>query len=656
MPNINLTKIVTNQDTFGEMVEKINSNFDIISQAQGLRGEEGKRGTAGVPGPPGAIGTQGATGAAGERGSKWFFGDSFSNFETAPTKIGDFFLEGNTGIVYERINGASISGWVDRGTIAGSGTGGSSLFDDFIPSVNNKTTVIKPIKTNYTLEITDITGTSPNFAPEPFSSVGVDTSDFIMGGSTVTQNWLQEMGLKIYTSESDTLSSIYGKGKNIHLSNSTAFVYNKALGWQNQSGFTLTVDWGGTGNRHEETLKISNVSSGNINHKQFIDLTADEILFNADKTIANSPFTLYSVNRTNLTSPDPGTLIYDSNDNAVYAFEGSTWKKLSETGSGSGINYGKVRTFDNSGLDKSIDQSAITTTDVFRIKEGSGVTISEVDVVEGGTSVYKALEIGISSSTPTATDYFGTAALHTSGGLFTINASGNDTIEFEEGTNITLQNNSGKIKINSTASGSNNPSFRGFKYKFGQNGTFKSPLSDNPVYLPNITVQNNGTLAESRNLTFPVSEIDISLPGIVRENNTVFIPGKKGYWQINVFAFGLIELPDTFTNEDYAFPITVAGAIVKDTNHYSYLSIAESSTISPLAVFGNNFPENTSPFPWPTWTINCSDIVYINDNPDSRISVAVGALYAPINGFYNSPTSINLWYSSGFISATYLGS
>jgi hypothetical protein len=37
MPNINLTKLVTNQDTFGEMVEKINSNFDIISQAQGLR-------------------------------------------------------------------------------------------------------------------------------------------------------------------------------------------------------------------------------------------------------------------------------------------------------------------------------------------------------------------------------------------------------------------------------------------------------------------------------------------------------------------------------------------------------------------------------------------------------------------------------------------
>ena len=67
-------------------------------------------------------------------------------------------------------------------------------------------------------------------------------------------------------------------------------MYNKLLGWQNQSGFTLTVDWGGTGNRHEETLKISNVASGNIDHKQIIDLTANEIQFNADETFVNSPF------------------------------------------------------------------------------------------------------------------------------------------------------------------------------------------------------------------------------------------------------------------------------------------------------------------------------------------------------------------------------
>lgn len=663
MPTLNLTKLVTNQDTFGEMVEKINSNFDIVSQAQGLRGEEGKRGTTGVPGPPGAIGPQGTTGAAGERGSRWFFGDSFDDFvtfNTDPTKIGDFFLEGNTGNVYEKIAESGSSQWENLGAITISGSGGSALLEGFIPTVNNKTLIIKPLKTNYTLEITDITGTSPNFLPEPFSSTGADTSDFVMGGSTVTQNWLQEMGLKIYTSESDTLSSIYGKGKNLHLSNSTAFVYNKALGWQNQSGFTLTVDWGGTGNRHEETLKISNVSSGNVNHKQIIDLTANEIEFNSDKTFVNSPLIIHSLaNRNSLVSPDAGTLVYDTTDDAVFSYEGSplSWKKLSETGSGtSGTNFGRVRTFNTSGVDKSIDRNSGTSNDILRIKEGSGVTISNVKVDESGT-LYDALEIGISTSTPTATDYFGTASLITSGGTFNINAVGNDTIEFEEGDNITLVNNSGKIKISSTAT-SSSTSFLGFKYKYGQDGSNKSPFSNNPIQLANITVPNDGTLTYKSNLTFDTAEMPITAPGLVTTatgNGTIFTPGIKGYWQINAFAFGLVELPDSFNPDDYLFPITIAGAIVKNSNDYSYLTIAESSTISPTAFFNNNVPTGTSLYPWPTWTLNCSDIIYIDNNPNSRISLGVGAIFAPINGSYSTSTTINLWYSSGFVSATYLG-
>lgn len=663
MPNLNLTKLVTNQDTFGEMVEKINSNFDIVSQAQGLRGEEGKRGTSGVPGPPGAIGPQGSTGVAGARGSRWYFGDSFSTFITTSatsTKMGDFFLEGNTGNVYEKIADEGFSQWSNLGAITASGSGGSNLIEGFIPTVNNKTTIIKPLKTNYTLEITDITGTSPNFTPEPFSSVGADTSDFVMGGSTVTQNWLQEMGLKIYTSESDTLSSLYGKGKNLHLSNSTAFVYNKALGWQNQSGFTLTVDWGGVGNRHEETLKISNVSSGNVNHKQIIDLTANEIQFNADETFVNSPFTLYSVDRTTLTTPSEGTLIYDSVDNAVYSYENSTWKKLSSTGTGSGgDNYGIVRTFDNIGADKSIDQSATSSTDVFRIKEGSGITISEVNVADG-MSTYSALEIGISSSTPTATDYFGTARIYDNSTplpvqKFSINAVGNDIIEFQEGDNITLENNSGKIKITSTGSGGSSD-FIGFKYKFGQTGATKSPFAATPIQLRNISVSNDGNLNYKRTLTFDTQEFKTFTPTtVVTTDGTVFSPGKKGYWQINAFAFGLVELPSTFTTQDYLSPFTIAGGIVKDSQDYSYLTIAESSTVSPVAYFGNNLPEDTSYYAWPSWTLNCSDIIYINDSPDSRISIGVGGLYAPLNGFYTGPTSINLWYLSGFFSATYLG-
>lgn len=661
MPNLNLTKLVTNQDTFGEMVEKLNSNFDIISQAQGLKGEEGKRGAAGVPGPPGAMGPQGNTGPQGQRGTRWYFADSFSEFDTSLTNVGDFFLEGNTGNVFEKVGGGPLVQWANLGTIVGSGSSGSSLLDSFIPTVNNKTTVLKPLKTNYTLEITDITGSSPNFLPEPFSNIGADTADFVMGGSTITQNWLQEMGVKIYTSESNSSSTLYGKGKNLHLSNSTAFVYNKALGWQNQSGFTLTVDWGGVGNRHEETLKISNVPSGNANHKQIIDLTADEIEFNSDKTFVKSPFILHSIeNRNLLINPDAGTLVYDTNAEAVFSYEGSplSWVKLSETGGGSsGFNFGRIKTFDNAGNDKLINNNSRASNDILRIKEGSGVTISSVKVEESGTN-YDALEIGISSSTPTATDYFGTAALHTSGGLLTINAVGNDTIEFEEGNNITLERNSGKIKINATTSGGGSTDFLGFKYKYGQDGLNKSPFSANPIQLANITVPNDGTLTYKRNLTFDTAEIVITNPGQVLPNDgTIFVPGKKGYWQINAFAFGLVELPDTFDPNNYIYPITIGGAIIKNTNDYSYVTIAESSTISPIAYFGNNVPPQTSFYPWPTWTLNCSDIIKIDENPDSRISVAVGPIFAPdINGLYNtSTTTINLWYTSGFLSATYLG-
>lgn len=670
MPNLNLTKLVTNQDTFGEMVEKINSNFDIVSQAQGLRGEEGKRGTSGVPGPPGAIGPQGSTGVAGARGSRWYFGDSFNTFDKTTTITGDFFLEGDTGNVYEKISDTSLSQWNNLGTITGSGSGGSNLIEGFIPTVNNKTTILKPLKTNYTLEITDITGTSPNFAPEPFSSVGADTSDFVMGGSTTTQNWLQEMGLKIYTSESDTLSSLYGKGKNLHLSNSTAFVYNKALGWQNQSGFTLTVDWGGVGNRHEETLKISNVSSGNVNHKQIIDLTANEIQFNADETFVNSPFILHSlstVNINSLASPNAGTLVYDNTENAVFSYEGSplSWKKLSATGTvgGGGDYFELVRTFDSVGSDKTIDQSAGLSNNIIRIKEGNGIRIDKIPVADG-VDTFDSLEIRLNSSTTTATDYFGTAHIYDDSGTLKgdVVAVDNDDIKFQEGENITIVNNSGKIKISSTGTGGSS-AFLGFKYKFGQNGGLKSPFATNPLRFRGLGVSNNGILLSKQTLTFDTVEIaEQSWTDVDTTNGTFFKPGKQGYWQINVFAFGLVELPGSVNSAENYFtsllsPYTIAGGIVKDNIDYSYLTIAESSTVSPLAVFGNNFNNldgSLSEYAWPSWTLNCSDIVNINDI-NSSISIDVGCLYAPINGNYNNSTLVNLWYLSGFFSATYLG-
>ena len=670
MPNLNLTKLVTNQDTFGEMVEKINSNFDIVSQVQGLRGEEGKRGTSGVPGPPGVIGPIGSSGSAGERGSRWYFDDSFTAFDKTSTKTGDFFLEGDTGSVYEKISDTDPlpNQWYRRGTIVGSGSGGSSLFEDFIPTTNNKTTIIKPLKTNYTLEITDITGTSPNFTAEPFSSVGADTSDFVMGGSSTTQNWLQEMGLKIYTSESDTLSAIYGKGKNLHLSNSTAFVYNKLLGWQNQSGFTLTVDWGGTGNRHEETLKISNVASGNIDHKQIIDLTANEIQFNADETFVNSPFILHSlstVNINSLASPNAGTLVYDTTVNAVFSYEGSplSWKKLSATGTGSsGTNYGIVRTFDSGSNIKSpsIDQSATAATDVLRIKEGSGITINEVYVEEDG-SLYSSLEIGLSPLTATATDYFGSASIINDGIIQTITAEDNDTIIFQAGNNIVLAKDGDSTIIISSSSYGGTSNFTGFKSKFGQTGSTKSAIADpnTSIQFNGIPVLNDGTLSSNRILSFNEGEIPAISPSVIYDstpNGTTFKLGTQGYWQINVFAFGLIQLPEEFTTEGYLFPTTIAGAIIKNRIDYSYISIAESSTMSPYPFFGNSLVGSN--YPWPTWTINCSDIIQVIDT--DIISIGVGALYSPNrignNNTYTQPgTTIDLWYLSGFLSATYLG-
>jgi hypothetical protein len=665
MPNINLTKLVTNQDTFGEMVEKINSNFDIISQAQGLRGEEGKRGAAGVPGPPGVIGPQGTQGPNGTPGSRWYFGDTFTTFDKTGTNVGDFFLEADTGFVFEKISAVSASQWTNRGSITATGSGGSDLFNIFEPTVNNKTKVIKPIKTNYTLEISDVTGTSPTFIVEPFSVDGADTAEFVLGGSTTTQNWLQEMALKIYTSEGNVSSSIYGDGKNIHLANSTGLIYNKLYGWQNQSGFTLTVNWGGVLNRHEETLKIASVPSGDSNHKQIIDLTANEIQLNSDYTFVNSPITLYSIDKDTIPTGDlqNGMLIYDTDENAVLAYEDGQWVKLSTTSSGStGYYFDVTRVYDSSGNTKSMDQTADTSTTVLRLKEGSGITIDSVGILEGGTS-YEALEIRLSSSSATATDYYGTVRVYDEDGItkFSLPASGNDILELQEGNNVTLTQSLGKIIVNTT-SGSGSSSFEGFKYKWGQVGNLKQPIKLNNTHIEyrNIIVQNDGTLADTKPLIF--DQVEITKPiytNVVTDNTlgqTVFVPGKKGFWQFNVFAFGLVEIPEEYTADGILYPYTIAGCITKNSQQHSYISIAESSTISPNAIFGLNTIGETSQFPWPTWTINCSDILQLNDT--DRITIGVGGLYAPTgapNYSYLPGAQLNLWYMSGYVSAVYLG-
>ena len=683
MPTLNLTKLVTSQDTFGEMVEKINANFDIVSQAQGLRGEEGKRGVAGIPGPPGAIGLQGEKGLIGLNGNRWYFGEDFSEFNTSTTTIGDYFLEGVTGDVRER----KISGWELVGSVIGGGAGGDSgLFNSFIPLVNSDTKIIKPIKTNFTFEITDISGTSLSYDVTPFSD-GADTANFVIGQSTTTQKWLQEMGLKIYTSEGDNTSTLYGKGKQLHLVNSTGLVANKNIGWANQSGFTLTVDWDDT-EPDLEVFRLKNIKSVDPGHTQRIEIESDRISLISDYIFADAPLKLYNVNKGSIT-PEYGTLVYDTVTDKVVAYtQGSpdSWIELGGAGSSSGnigFTYGKL--FDNAGVEvASSIQTAGSPDTTLRLKAGNGITISPVNVSDPTSK--RTWEIGLSSASSPGVDDFGTVRVVYRDGnndivikeSITSDAPG-DILEIEEGDNITITNTSDltskRIKISSTGGGSGTSSFTGMKYVFGQLGKgafpgagiygepFENPFPSH-IEIPNVTAQNNGTLVDMRLLDFPTPVPGFTLPNPFTVNTvlgrgTTFTATRTGYWQINVFAFGVVKMPNFESEFPYYPGYTIAGAITKNNYDYSHISIAESSFITPTALFNGLGFIDTSQYQWPTWTINCSDIVYLTDTNPDVLGVSVGALYAPpdSNGtfIYNDPVAVDLYYCSGYISAVYLG-
>lgn len=696
MPTLNLTKLVTNQDTFGEMVEKINTNFDIISQAQGLRGEEGKRGTAGVPGPPGSIGPQGLQGAQGTNGNRWYFGEDFTDFNTSATNIGDFFLEGLTGDVRER----KTTGWEVTGTVVSSSGGDSNILNSFIPTVNNKTKIIKPIKTNYTLEITDISGDNPNYQVSPFSN-NADTANFVIGQTTAEQNWLQEMGLKIYTSEGDPVSSLYGLGKQIHLANSTALIENKSIGWANQSGFTLTVDWDDS-ETDLEVFRIKNIKSTDSNHTQRIEIESDRVSLIGDYIFANAPLKLYNIDKDSLSPGDIeyGTIIYDNDSKKVFAYAEGTPDLWIELGGGTssgntGFTHGKI--FDNAGTEIPTSiQTAGSPDTILRLKAGNGINIVPIDVEDplGDPLLKRSWEIKLSSLGSPGVDDFGTILIqHSGGGLpesISSDAPG-DTFIIEEGDNITIENTSDllnkRIKINSTASGNGGtPSFKGMKYVFGQlgKGAFNGanqngqPLGNPFIEFPNIITNNNGSLVDMRNLSFPTIVPYFDNPPNPFKvdslaNGTIFTSTLTGYWQINAFAFGLIEMPDYNGNTPPYYSYTVAGAIRKTDlsktgqYDYSHISIAESYVVNPSPFFNNNIGGgiggNISSYPWPTWTINCSDIIYLDSSsPADSFTISVGALYAPDPN--NNPSGlitpgvpgfVNLYYCSGYVSAVYLG-
>lgn len=657
MPTLSLTKLVTSQDTFGEMIEKINTNFDIISQAQGIKGEEGKRGANGVPGPPGLIGPQGMQGASGQRGSRWHFAPNISSYTSSDIINGDFFLEGNSGEVYERIT----NNWLVKGTISSVSAGGeSSLFDTFDTADG---TIIKPKKTNYTLEITDIAYDSSYQATE-FANA-TDTADYtfatIPPGSTASK-WLQEMGLKIYTSEADSSNSTYyGFGKNMHLANSLASLENTSFGWDKKSGFTLTVDWDyalDSVDRHLEVLRIKGMPSGNVNHKQRIELSADRLDINTDYIYANAPLKFYTVDRTTIT-PQLGTIVYDSN--ALYAYVGSSpsWQPIQTVAGGASTPaYDVFKIFDSSGAaDGSQNASSGNTT--LRLKEGTGIVITSTTVND--PTPKQAWEIALAGAGSPGTNDFGSAKVYFDNGTqnFTISASTPGSIlQFEEGTGISLQNNSGRIKISSTGSSGGTNTFQGFKYRFGQTPSAypvnSQPLSTSPLSFA-LSSNNDGTVVNVRTLRFPTAtdELDFQFPGTVIDsgNETFFQPNQAGYWQINAFAFGLLQVNETEDPFEIGAYYTVAGMIQKNREVFSHVAIAESSFMNPYHYFVANAINPTGATlssPWPTWTVNCSDVVYLDGN--DYVSLGVGLLYSP-----DISSNINLWYMSGFISGHYLG-
>lgn len=668
MPTLSLTKLVTSQDTFGEMIEKINTNFDIISQAQGIKGEEGKRGTAGVPGPPGLIGPQGSQGIAGQRGSRWHFAPNLSSYTSIDILNGDFFLEGNSGQVYERIT----NNWLSKGTIGSTSAGGgeSSLFNTFDTADG---TIIKPKKTNYTLEITDIAYDSSYQATE-FANA-TDTADYTFATIppvTTDSKWLQEMGLKIYTSEADSSNSTYyGFGKNMHLANSLASLENASFGWDKKSGFTLTVDWDyalDSVDRHLEVLRIKAMPSGNVNHKQRIELSADRLDINTDYIYANAPIRTYTVDRTTLT-PQVGTIIYDNN--SLYAYVGSSpsWQPIQTgtDGGGSTPAYDIFKIFNTSGApDGSQNASSGNTT--LRLKEGTGIVITSTTVNDPTPS--QAWEIALAGAGSPGTNDFGSAKVYYDNGTqnFTISASTPGSIlQFEEGDGITLENYSGRIKISATGAVVGNNTFEGFKYVFGQNGkgafpisapNNSEPLSPAGRLIP-LTASNDNRIIQITDLNFPTSVITFDTPGTVQDTSsgTFFTPNQAGYWQINTFAFGLIEHPVGYENYlEFWATNTVVGTIQKNSQTWSHTSIAQSSFMNPAPYFNSSFLTTSGELsvPWPTWTINCSDVIYLDEN--DYVSVGVGLLYAP--PIYVGSTAYlgrNLWYLSGFISGTYLG-
>lgn len=87
-------------------------------------GPQGPQGIQGIPGTPGTPGTPGANGTNGAPGSVWREGAGVPSNSLGIN--GDFYLDGNTGNVYERVSGSYVLRCNIQGP-AGSGGGGGGF-------------------------------------------------------------------------------------------------------------------------------------------------------------------------------------------------------------------------------------------------------------------------------------------------------------------------------------------------------------------------------------------------------------------------------------------------------------------------------------------------------------------------------------------------
>lgn len=288
---MNLHKIKITGETFQELVDKINQNFQTIENSNG--GPIGKKGDVGLSGLPGRRGPVGSKGSQGVRGTKWHTMENSDNFPTTDVITGDYSVSKLNGDYYIKLD----SGWEKKGTFNFSE---GITFDvkltpyksDYVVA-NTKIDILLNSKTNQSLLLSNM--------DRPDDDLGIqipvnDTPGFtypLTQGDDSNNKELYDYKLKIWNSGDSEDDSIQALGRHIHLGNSLAM--KDKSGWLKKSGFTFSADLNSTDINTSaeglEILRISGLSSGNPSHKHRVefnntDLWIGNIRANKDGTFS----------------------------------------------------------------------------------------------------------------------------------------------------------------------------------------------------------------------------------------------------------------------------------------------------------------------------------------------------------------------------------